>query len=98
MDGKPVDDAAEVTLTASTNGAVRGPAELGELLSRSPEVAACFVRQWFRYAYGRDDDDTAISCAAQDVAIAFDESGRSARGMLRAFTQHDSFTQRAEVP
>lgn len=94
VNGQPVDDAAEVAGTQSTNGTVRGADELGRMLSGSDEVATCFARQWFRYAYGQSDQAIPLACSATDAASTFISSGRSARTLLRAFAEHPSFVQR----
>jgi hypothetical protein len=50
---------------------VTGAVELGELLSASPEVAACVSRQWLRYALGvteTHDADCLVEQLATDVA------------------------------
>jgi hypothetical protein len=94
INGQPVDNAGQVAGTQSTNGTVQGAGELGRLLSGSNEVATCFVRQWFRYAYGQSDEAVPLACSATDAASTFISSGRSARTLLRAFAEHPSFVQR----
>jgi hypothetical protein len=94
INGQPVDNAGQVAGTQSTNGTVQGAGELGRLLSGSNEVATCFARQWFRYAYGQSDQAVPLACSATDAASTFISSGRSARTLLRAFAEHPSFVQR----
>jgi hypothetical protein len=74
--------ATEHSLEIDTSGLVAGipdsafstPAELGEILARTPACQKCVVKQYFRYAFGRQE--TAADEAAIERALeAFRTSG-----------------------
>jgi hypothetical protein len=86
--GQPVDDGGEV-LDADV-GAFRGLAELGRKLAASADARACFVRQWFRFGYGRlEGAADAATLAALDTALR-GSNGRY-RELLLALTQTAAF-------
>ena len=70
--GKPIDVSGELTGTDVT-GALVGVVPMTAKLAESQEVATCFVRQWFRFAFGRaesDSDDARIGTIAGGFATA----------------------------
>lgn len=87
-DGKPVDASGNVA--QSSLGSFRGGAELGRKLAGSPEAAACFARQVFRYLSGRQEDapDTALLSAMSSAAAL---PGTGYREAILSFVTSDSF-------
>src|SRR5262249_40669025 len=53
--GRPIDPSGEITGTERSDGPVAGPIELSQRLAVTDEVRACMVRQWFRFAFGRQE-------------------------------------------
>jgi hypothetical protein len=52
--GAPVDVSGELTGVTPDAGPFVGARELSERLAESEELEACIVRQWFRFAVGRE--------------------------------------------
>jgi len=64
--GQPIDASGELTGTDVT-GAFVGVVPMTAKLAQSKQVETCFVRQWFRFAFGRaesDSDDARIGTIA----------------------------------
>jgi hypothetical protein len=82
-DGRAVDASGEVVDSETAGGPFVGAVELAERLAESQEVADCAVRQWFRYAFGRDETDTdaATLAALRDAFVA---SGLDLVELMRA--------------
>lgn len=68
--GKSIDASGEILDSPSTNGKFVGVRDLEARLAASPDVQACFAKQWLRFAYGVDDEPAA-ACATQSVAAKF---------------------------
>ncbi|HVY28726.1 MAG TPA: DUF1592 domain-containing protein [Polyangiaceae bacterium] len=77
------------------DGAVSGPAELAQKLAGSQQVSSCFVRQWFRYAYGRDPINDRDACGITALENAFAQSDGTISELLFALTQTDAFQYRS---
>lgn len=90
--GLPIDASGEITgprdpdLEQPFDGAL----ELAHLLADSPQVEACAVKNWFRYAYGRREtlDD---QCTVDSLTRAFINGDGSVRDVLLTLTQTDAF-------
>jgi len=70
--GQPIDASGELTNTDVT-GAFVGVVPMTAKLAQSQQVATCFVRQWFRFAFGRaesDSDDPRIGTIASGFETA----------------------------
>jgi hypothetical protein len=62
MDGThAIDDSGEIVQSTASDGTFHGVQELGARLAASPDVAACYTRQWTTYAAGVDGEG--LSCA-----------------------------------
>jgi hypothetical protein len=56
MDGtKPVDAASELKGTKASDGPTKNAVDLMHKLATAEETQACFAKQMFRYAFGRDE-------------------------------------------
>jgi hypothetical protein len=91
--GKPVDVSGQLVAT-DVDGAFQGPAELAQKLAGSEQVAACMVRQWFRYAYARDEVAEQDRCNVALLESEFSESGGDIKELLFSLTQTDAFLYR----
>jgi Protein of unknown function (DUF1592)/Protein of unknown function (DUF1588)/Protein of unknown function (DUF1595)/Protein of unknown function (DUF1587)/Protein of unknown function (DUF1585) len=91
---KPVDTSGELTGT-DVDGPVSGPTELGQKLASSAQVKNCVVRQWFRYAYARDEVTDQDACNVANLESAFATSDGNIPELLFALTQTDAFGYRS---
>jgi hypothetical protein len=92
--GLPVDSAGHLSANGIEKDFCSVP-ELSRLLLGSPEVDACIVTEWFRYASGRSETD-ADACTLASVLRAFG-NGADIRELIVASTQTDAFRYRPEV-
>jgi hypothetical protein len=89
----PVDTSGTVVGTASTNGGFNGVADLAARLAVSADVEQCFALEWYRFAYGVDDNPD--SCAVQSVVAGFRAGGLGLQSLLVSLAQTDHFVRRA---
>jgi hypothetical protein len=89
MDGEhPVDAQGELTGTEHTNGEFEGLGELSTLLAGSPDVSACYVEQWSRFALG---SKAASACVRDDLELALAEAEGRLDAVLFALIAADHF-------
>ncbi len=73
--------------------------ELLDLLATSPKLDACFARQYFRYTFGRAEDDVTTTAGRDSCALANIEKtlhqGNDLGAVLRAVALHPSFKTRS---
>ncbi|MEO8214111.1 MAG: DUF1588 domain-containing protein, partial [Myxococcales bacterium] len=87
---KPVD--AEGTLTGTdVDGPLHGLTDLADRLSRSGQVRACVATQWFRWAFGRDEQTADDLCTVGVLASALDQAGGDLRSLVRATVTTSTF-------
>jgi len=87
--GQPIDVSGELTGTDVT-GAIVGVVPMTAKLAQSQQVATCFVRQWFRFAFGRaesDSDDPRIGT----IAGGFKTANGKVQDLLIALTTTPDF-------
>ena len=89
-----------VVVDASSNlarfGMVKNAVELMGKLAASKDVINCFTKQWFRFAFGRNEgpaDDASLT-AAQD---AFERAELRIPNLLVALATSPAFRQRPKV-
>jgi Protein of unknown function (DUF1592)/Protein of unknown function (DUF1588)/Protein of unknown function (DUF1587)/Protein of unknown function (DUF1595)/Protein of unknown function (DUF1585) len=87
--GRPVDASGELHGT-DVDGPFVGPLELTRKLLDSGQVRACYVKQWFRFGYGRSETPADL-CSVETLKALYESKGRSARELLVALTQTDAF-------
>jgi hypothetical protein len=75
--GIAVNDASTFPL-GEREVSVTGAAELGQVLSTTPEVSECVSRQWLRYSLGVTET-SAVNCLVEELAADL----RGARGLER---------------
>ncbi|HZI13034.1 MAG TPA: DUF1592 domain-containing protein, partial [Myxococcus sp.] len=68
----------------------RGPAELGQRLRASPDTSACVVKQVFRWATGRYEQQ-ADECTLEALTRSFRSSGNDLPALLVSLTASDAF-------
>ena len=73
--GLAIDDSGAIVESPHTDGTFIGLAGLSAQLATSPDVKACFARQWLRWAYGVDEDDPRMACLAAEVEAEFATHG-----------------------
>lgn len=95
-EGFPVDATGEVFQSRDADGPFDGALELARKLATSDEVRQCVVTQWFRFGYGRaeQDDD---QCTLEQLNRAFAGGGYNIKALLVALTQTDAFRYRRAV-
>jgi hypothetical protein len=72
----PVDTRSVPRVTAVDARASAGPAELASLLLESGKLEACFVRNYFRFTFGRAEDLARDGCALERLRARLLSSGR----------------------
>lgn len=79
--GHVIDAQGEITDTAHSDGTFTGAAELGAHLAASPDVADCFSKQYFRFAYGINENEDR-ACLVQDLQERFATNNRDLKSLL----------------
>jgi hypothetical protein len=93
--GQVIDASGDLTQT-DVEGAFNGVVEMTAKLAQSHVVSECFVRQWFRFTFGRGEsvaDDPRIAT----IATGFDGTSGQVRALLVALTQTPDFRFLAQV-
>jgi len=91
--GLPVDSSGTVVGT-DVDGDFVGGAALASKLAQSAEVRGCVVKQWFRYANGRQEID-ADTCTLQNLSSQFDSGGHDMRDLRVKIALSDAFRFRS---
>lgn len=93
--GFPVDDSGQVLGTSdpSLEGNYNGLQELAGRIAQSSRARDCLATNWYRYTYGRPEQE-ADACSMKQVQARFAESGGDLKELLVALTQTDSFLYR----
>ena len=91
--GLSVDASGEIVATSATDGTFTGVDELSQSLASSTDAQACFSLQWFRYAYGLEEDQQ-TRCMADALAEQFAGREASIEELLVALTQTEHFRYR----
>lgn len=92
--GKPVDETGTLEGAGeAVDGDYVGAAALSAKLARSPVVMTCIATQWFRYGYGRLEQE-GDACNQERILRTFEKTGYNLRELLVALTQTDAFLYR----
>lgn len=91
--GESLNLSGSIIETRDANGSFANLAELGELLSKSQQVAECFALQGFRYVSGRLETPGDLCYVAQ-VHQAWQKSGGKLRTLAVELVTADSFVYR----
>jgi hypothetical protein len=90
--GMPVDSSGMLDRT-DVDGPLTGVADLAQRLTGSAEVRSCVATQWFRYAFGRSEQDV-DACTIAMLANTLTQSGGDMRAMVRATVTQPAFRSR----
>jgi len=90
--GRVIDDSGEVFGT-DVPGTFKGVRGLATKLTSSKQAQRCYVKQWFRFAYGRGElaED---ACSIERVNDAFTHDRHDIKKLVLALTQTDAFLYR----
>lgn len=88
-------DARGMLSGTDAHGPFDGPVELAQKLSRSTQARGCYVKQWFRFAYGRGEV-AADACSLERLNADFAQR-RDVKALLLSLTQADAFRLRPEA-
>jgi hypothetical protein len=96
--GLAVDDSGEVLGTgeATLDGPFAGLTELSSRLATSALARDCLVTNWYRYAFGRQEQP-ADSCSIDQVKERFQTSQGNLKELLVGLTQTDAFLYRPAI-
>lgn len=95
--GKAIDTSGALPhLGTQDEAPFQGPSDLMEVLTKRPEVGACFSTQLFRFAMSRRETD-ADACAVKAVTDALSASNGRMADALLALTTTDAFTHRIDA-
>jgi hypothetical protein len=87
--GVEIDASGELT-ASDVPGAYDGVVEMAAKLAQSAMVSECFVRYWFRFAFGRgESDDEGLRMAT--ITKTFDSEAQRIQELLIALTQTPDF-------
>lgn len=88
----PVDARGKLVGT-DVDGPFEGASDLAARLAASKRARGCYVKQWFRFAYGRGEV-AADACTVERLQKGFEASGRDIRALVLGLTQSDAFLLR----
>jgi hypothetical protein len=94
---RTLDDGAAIDTTGSVPESdvadFKDAIDLVNKLADSQDVQQCYVKQWFRFGYGRGET-TDDKCAMAQLNAAFDDKGGDVKELLVELTQTDAFLYR----
>jgi hypothetical protein len=90
--GLAIDVSGQIIDSLHSDGMFVGTDQLIDKLETSSDVRDCYALQWFRFAYGLNDD--ASRCIADRVRAAIADSDGSLPAIVGILTQADSFLAR----
>ena len=67
--------------------------DLSAALATNPQAQRCYLNQWFRYAYGRQETITDV-CTLDEIDVALQNNGYNIKELLVSLTQTQSFRYR----
>jgi len=88
--GVPIDTSGGIVGTLDADGPVENLSALMTRLSKSDQVRDCYVRQWFRFAFGRIEgpqDQQTLKILKRE----FKKSGYKIRDLILAITKTEEF-------
>lgn len=89
--GSPID--ATGSVADSDVPAFQNAVDLVNKMADSEDVQGCYVKQWFRFGYGRGETK-ADACTVKTLQEGFLDQGGDVRELLVALTQTDAFLYR----
>lgn len=91
--GIGVDASGALVGTRDVDGQFDGAVELGQRLAKSVQVEQCVATHWFRWSFGRTEDDE-DSCALLPIVNRFVKSKGDLRDLVKALATSDAFRYR----
>lgn len=89
--GKPIDASGGLLDLGVGDGELVGGVALAEVIAGSQEAAACFARQWFRFAGGRIEQDQTIDDETLALIRGLEGDPNSIRAALLAYVESEAF-------
>ncbi len=93
--GQLVDASGQILYSFEGDGMFNGAVGLAQMLAAEDKVQNCYVSQWFRFGYGRQETADDI-CALDYLKTTFDESGRNIHELVVALTKTPAFRYRRQ--
>jgi len=87
--GQPIDVSGDLTNT-DVSGPLVGIVPMTAKLAQSKDVENCFVRQWFRFAFGRAEGDSE-DARIRTIALGFEGANGKVQDLLVALTVTPDF-------
>lgn len=88
------DSAGIINAPSPVEGSFSGVRELGEMLSESDEVRACFAKHWLRYAMGKTEN-SAEACSVVALSETMVNESTTMQGMFADYAATNAFFYRA---
>ena len=89
--GKPIDASGGLPDLGVPDGELVGGVELAELIAGSEQAAACFARQWFRFAGGRLEQVDSIDDTTLELIRGLEGNPNSIHAALLAYVESETF-------
>jgi hypothetical protein len=86
----PIDDTGELVAAGDASGPFRGPIELGQRLSESPDVQRCLATHLLRFAVSRRETQEE-NCSIDEATQAFRERDLDVIELMYALVVTDAF-------
>lgn len=90
---KPVDTTSTPLVVSTDLRPSTGAADVTRYLLESGRVQACFARQWFRFSFGRLEDDKKDGCALKAASEAT-QGGKGIADVLQQMALQPAFRRR----
>ncbi|MFT3838688.1 MAG: DUF1592 domain-containing protein [Myxococcaceae bacterium] len=90
-------DASGSLIGADVAGDFQGAAGLAQKLLQSTAAKNCYVKQWFRYGYGRGEQP-ADACSLERLEKSFEADGHGVKSLLLSLSGSDAFLYKAGAP
>ncbi len=87
--GQPLDTSGNLMGT-DVPGTFDGAAGLAQRVLSSERARDCYVKQWFRYGYGRGEQPQ-DACAVEQLEKGFQSNGRGVKALVLELTRSDAF-------
>jgi hypothetical protein len=89
--GKPIDASGGLPDVGVADGEIVGGVALAEVIAGSEQAAACFARQWFRFAGGRLEQIGTIDDSTLELIRGLEGDPNSIRAALLAYVESETF-------
>lgn len=93
LDGFAIDTSGTISGSGDLDGALEDPEEIVLKLAASRQARACFIRQWFRFANGRQEADL-DDCTVSRMVEAMEKGGDALMTFARNYFTSRNFLYR----